>query len=327
MSKYTTELRYICEAAAGLKESEGYNNVNAIIAAARPKIFDFSYPIFDEAYRPVLETKILKHFYTQEIGSETVGRWRLMLDATMNEIMPWYNKLYSEGLALINPFLSDDLETTFNRSSSSTEDRHENRSEDKTGRVSEDRSHTYEDNATDTTEYSGENSGTITDDGTTQDSGTEGNSSSSAAKNVRWDKYSDTPQGAVTNLDNDTYLTNARKITDDGTGSTASSTTTFGKKVDNDNTRTISGTDGHEEERTHAGSGESADTGSVESTDSLTGSSSGQTEGATTENYIMRRVGRSGMDIIGILERARNVITDVDMMIIADLQPLFMGLW
>ena len=284
MSKYTTELRYICEAAAGLKESEGYNNVNAIIAAARPKIFDFSYPIFDEAYRPVLETKILKHFYTQEIGSETVGRWRLMLDATMNEIMPWYNKMYSEGLALINPFMSDDLETTFDRSSSSTEDRHENRSEDKTGRVSEDRSHTYEDNATDTTEYSGENSGTITDDGTTQDSGTEGNSSSSAAKNVRWDKYSDTPQGAVSNLDNDTYLTNARKITDDGTGSTASSTTTFGKKVDNDNTRTISGTDSHEEERTHAGSGESADTGSVESTDSLTGSSSGQTEGATTEN-------------------------------------------
>ena len=41
----------------------------------------------------------------------------------------------------------------------------------------------------------------------------------------------------------------------------------------------------------------------------------------------MRRVGRSGMDIIGILERARTVITDVDMMIIADLQPLFMGLW
>ena len=327
MSKYTTELRYICEVAAGLKESEGYNNVNAIIAAARPKIFDFSYPIFDEAYRPVLETKILKHFYTQEIGSETVGRWRLMLDATMNEIMPWYNKLYSEGLALINPFISDDLETTFDRSSSSTEDRHENRSEDKTGRVSEDRSHTYEDNATDTTEYSGENSGTITDDGTTQDSGTEGNSSSSAAKNVRWDKYSDTPQGAVTNLDNDTYLTNARKITDDGTGSTASSTTTFGKKVDNDNERTISGTDSHEEERTHAGSGESADTGSVESSDSLTGSSSGQTEGTTTENYILRRVGRSGMDIIGILERARNVITDVDMMIIADLQPLFMGLW
>lgn len=327
MSKYTTELRYICEAAAGLKESEGYNNVNAIIAAARPKIFDFSYPIFDEAYRPVLETKILKHFYTQEIGSETVGRWRLMLDATMNEIMPWYNKLYSEGLALINPFLSDDLETTFDRSSSSTEDRHENRSEDKTGRVSEDRSHTYEDNATDTTEYSGENSGTITDDGTTQDSGTEGNSSTSAAKNVRWDKYSDTPQGAVTNLDNDTYLTNARKITDDGTGSTASSTTTFGKKVDTDNERTISGADSHEEERSHTGSGESADTGSVESTDSLTGSSSGQTEGATTENYIMHRVGRSGMDIIGILERARTVITDVDMMIIADLQPLFMGLW
>lgn len=327
MSKYTTELRFICEEAAGLTESEGYNNVNQIIAAARPKIFDFSYPIFDEEYRPVLETKILKHFYTQEIGSETVGRWRLMLDATMNEIMPWYNKLYRDGLQLINPFISDDLETTFDKSGTSSEERHDSRSEEKTGSVNETRGHEYEDSSTDETEYSGQNAGTIIDDGTTQDSGTEGNSSTSAAKNVRWDKYSDTPQGAVTNLDNDTYLTNARKITDDGTGSTASSTTTFGKKVDNDNTRTISGTDSHEETRTHSGSGESSDSGSVETEDNMTGSSSGTTSGETTENYIMRRVGRSGLDVLDILERARNVIADVDMMIIADLQPLFMGLW
>ena len=157
--------------------------------------------------------------------------------------------------------------------------------------------------------------------------GTSFSKSSSAAKNVRWDKYSDTPQGAVTNLDNDTYLTNARKITDDGTGSTASSTTTFGKKVDTDNERTISGADSHEEERAHAGSGESADQNNILSEDQTTGQTSGRTAGETTDNYIMKRVGRSGMDVIGILERARTVITDVDMMIIADLQPLFMGLW
>ena len=39
MSKYTTELRFICESLAGLTESKGYDDVNNIIEAAAPKIF------------------------------------------------------------------------------------------------------------------------------------------------------------------------------------------------------------------------------------------------------------------------------------------------
>ena len=61
MSQYTTEVRYICEEAAGLKESVGYSNVNEVIAQARENIFDFDFPIWDENYRPTLETKILRH--------------------------------------------------------------------------------------------------------------------------------------------------------------------------------------------------------------------------------------------------------------------------
>ena len=47
MSKYTTEIRYICEHLCGLDESKGYNDVDAIIAQSRTKIFNFPYPIFD----------------------------------------------------------------------------------------------------------------------------------------------------------------------------------------------------------------------------------------------------------------------------------------
>lgn len=94
MSKYTTELRFICENFAGLDESVGYNDVEQVIANSRSQIFNFNYPIFDESYRSVLETKILKHYYTREICEETVGLWRLRLNARMNEIMPYYNKLY-----------------------------------------------------------------------------------------------------------------------------------------------------------------------------------------------------------------------------------------
>lgn len=94
MSKYTTELRFICENFAGLNESVGYNDVDQVIANSRGQIFNFEYPIFDNDYRAVLETKILKHYYTREICEETVGLWRLRLNARMNEIMPYYNKLY-----------------------------------------------------------------------------------------------------------------------------------------------------------------------------------------------------------------------------------------
>lgn len=93
MSRYTTEVRYICESLAGLDKSVGYSNVNDVIEKSRNKIFP-SFEIFDESYRPVLETKILKHFYTREIGTETFGLWQLRLDAKLSVIMPYYNKLY-----------------------------------------------------------------------------------------------------------------------------------------------------------------------------------------------------------------------------------------
>ena len=79
MSKYTTEVRYICEVNADLDESKGFNNVDEIITEAAPKIFDFEFPIYDEAYRLPFEKMILRHFYMREIGLETVGLWKLKL--------------------------------------------------------------------------------------------------------------------------------------------------------------------------------------------------------------------------------------------------------
>lgn len=115
MSKYTTEVRFICEHLAGLDESKGYDDTDEIIEAAREQIFDFEYPIFDENYKPVLEHKILDHFYTREIGLETYGLWKQKLRAKMREIMPYYNKLYNSELIEFNPLYSDDIKTTGNR--------------------------------------------------------------------------------------------------------------------------------------------------------------------------------------------------------------------
>ena len=106
MSKYTTELRYICETSASLTESKGYNDVQEILDESWDKIFSFDFPIFDENYRPVLCKKILKHYYTREICEETVGLWKLRLDARMNEIMPYFNKLYESEALTIDPLVN-----------------------------------------------------------------------------------------------------------------------------------------------------------------------------------------------------------------------------
>ena len=109
MSKYTTELRYICETEYGLKESVGGTKVDEILTDVAPKIFSFDFPIFDENYRLVLEKKILRHFYTREIGLETYGLWKLKLEDKMNEIMPYLNKFYAMYVQNVNPLYNFDL--------------------------------------------------------------------------------------------------------------------------------------------------------------------------------------------------------------------------
>ena len=67
------------------------NNVN---------IFDFEYPFYSEDYRPTFERHFIEHFYFDEIGQETVARFKQRLKIKLNLIMPYWNKI----------FLADELE-------------------------------------------------------------------------------------------------------------------------------------------------------------------------------------------------------------------------
>jgi hypothetical protein len=131
VSKYTTEVRFICENSAGLSKSESADNVDSILDKCWNKIFNFDFPIFDENYRQVLCRKILKHYYTREIAHETVGRWKLALNAKLNEIMPYYNQLYKSELLEFNPFYDVDL--TRSREGSGTSNRTSNNRETNSG--------------------------------------------------------------------------------------------------------------------------------------------------------------------------------------------------
>lgn len=119
MSKYTTQVRYICETTAKLTESHGFNDIEDILDKSWDKIFS-DFPIFHEDYRAGLCKKILRHYYTREICCETVGRWKLFLSDKMKNIMPYYNQLYQSELLKIQPLVSVDRSVTHEGSGSET---------------------------------------------------------------------------------------------------------------------------------------------------------------------------------------------------------------
>lgn len=259
MSKFTTELRFVCETLNHLDESKGYNNIDTIITNAAPQIFSFDYPIFDDEYKPLLEKKIIRHYYTRELCEETYGLWKLRLEARMNEIMPYYNQLYRSQLLQFNPLYDTDL----------------------------------------TRDHNKQNTGTSETDNTVTQNGTNNGTNQYAANGTNWRLYSDTPQGGIEGIEgsgtptgsgtveNNTYLTDATKVTNADTASNTTTNTTTNRTVTDENT-------------------------SVENVEDYL-------------EHIVGKSGQHSYS--KMLMEYRKTFLNIDMMIIEDLSDLFFGLW
>lgn len=70
------------------------------------------YPIFDEQYREFLNSKILDHYWYNEIAHETVDMFVHQVRVKMAEIMPYYNKWYEAELVDIDPLSTQDAHST-----------------------------------------------------------------------------------------------------------------------------------------------------------------------------------------------------------------------
>lgn len=178
MSKYTTEVRYICE--VNSERTEG--SVADYIKDSWQKIFNFDFPIWDEDYRQVLCTKILKHYYTREIGFETVGLWRLKLETKMNEIMPYYNELYLTTTMKYNPLYDAD----YYRTTNGNEHGNSNHEEAIIRHATNSNEEFYNEDTT------------------------------NEGENHEKTRFSDTPQGGLIGIENDEYLTNATLVDNEG---------------------------------------------------------------------------------------------------------------
>lgn len=229
MSNFTTQVRYLCESFGG--EAHGVREIDNQIKRANRTIFDFDYPIFDNNYKEELELKIIRHYYMREIGAETFGLWQLYLCDKLNEIMPYYNQLYTSTLLKLEPLI--------NLSTSNAETESENyKGNEVTGSVKDTSinestssslsdtwgsrldNHSEGNNSSDSSSSatSQASSGRVSTPGvvtTVQNTGSSTDSSNSSAtdsqtspttsvnKSTSWNINSDTPQGGLTNITGD----------------------------------------------------------------------------------------------------------------------------
>lgn len=267
MSKYTTQVRYILETAAGLDESAGLSQVDSIIEQTWRTVFpgpsdpnDNTYtgPLIGSAlFHITICQMILKHYYMREIGAETVGLWKMWMRSRLAEIADYYTNLYQTTNALDVEKALLDIDLTRTRDAEYARETADSGSDALTHNT------------------------TIARTGTVTDSG-------SAAST---DKYSDTPQGGLSGLQSDTYLTEARMINET-----------------NGNTRT----DALQDHTT--------------GTDSRATSNSGTEEGS--DSYTERTYGKNGgASYSKLLAEYRSLLINLDDMIIAEFADCFMNVY
>ena len=75
----------------------------------REFIFDFNYPVLDEATKKRIEVAILKHYYYREIAFETIGEFKIKLNDRLNLIMGRYNAMYQKQDLSLSPYINSYL--------------------------------------------------------------------------------------------------------------------------------------------------------------------------------------------------------------------------
>lgn len=317
MSKYTTEVRFICESYAGLDESVDYDHVEEVIENSYRKIFKTNeIPMFNgetEAHRAGLFKKILLHYYTREIGYETVGLWKLKLNQKLMEIMPYYNQLYESELIQFDPMKNVNATKTHEG---------EYNDDEKVDNIRDTESH----RGTHTTQEGDNTEDTTLRHSKTTTQGNDVRTNDIVSQGDSWTLFSDTPQGGlngiteasgVQSVGNNSYLTNATRVLT--TPDEQSVTQTHGNIVETYNA------DGDRKDNV-TGHAEVETNTTEDITGNITDDNTKNTNG--TDSYTDNDIGKIGTETYSeMLEKFRKTFLNIDMMVIKELEPLFIGLW
>lgn len=276
------------------------------IEAVAPYLFQ-SFPIFDEEYRLGLEKKILYHYYMREIGQETEEAFVFYLNRTLNEEMPYFNKLYESELLEFDPLWT--IHTTTARGGSGTTDT------------------TRADDFTRIDDLKEETSGTRTDDLSQVSSNKriddlKNSEFSSSAQNTDGKQKAgnlDTPQGSISAIGNalgttgSGYLTNASMSESEG-GTEGSSA----RQSENSGSVTY-------DNATYNG-GKQENAGEKKNTGSQTNTGSQAISARTVNDYLDEVTGYTGSPSKLVME-FRDTFLNIDMRVIDSLASCFMEIY
>lgn len=382
MARYTMELGELLQQWTPDKNIWDLSDMIDIIKNSRDRLFSSSYPIWDEAYRDVLNTKIITHYFYREIGFATPSQFMFKLTNKMQEIMPYYNQLYETQMdtsvllrdtAITEEYKEEAGNTADESTKEQTTDKdgHErgvqttNLSEgsvDVANKGTSEQHNTTKGDVSDSgkdtavADYNSSTKHNLNSTATTQygRTDTKGGTDTNTTDGTVVDRFSDTPQGGLTGVRNDNYLTTA-DIKDDDTTVTArynSNTTASGKdsvantgftedvKTGADTTTTAYGKstttnmrDDTTAESTDTSSTASTDKSDITTTEQYLAEKTGirdigrQTKGDSHMSYTKKISGRSGGSYVDEMLKLRDAILNIDMMIIKELEVLFMGLY
>ena len=289
MSRYTTTIKTICESITG--EQVNFKNYKSVVERSIPLIF-LNFPIFDENYKNDLCCKILEHYFYYEIGVETVGQWKMRLNTKLNEIMPYYNKLYLSELIKFDPFTNVDYSEQIDRKTIS-KILAELKGETNSNNINE-----FLGKEISSNEMSGTNSNSSSTNKTGSENGVDRN------------YYSNTPQNDLTYIEQGRYLTDFRKNTDDRNNK--ENTTSQNSGISRETSRDEKSF----ENRMNRNIGKNLE------------ESKNNTDSNTNENIIKRVKGKNNSEsYVKLLQELRESYLNIDLMIINELQPLFMSIW
>lgn len=301
MSKYTTQLRWIIE------ESVQDLNITSIsdkINASREKIFDFEYPIWENQYKPILERKILFHYFNEEIALETPALFKLYLEERLNLIMPYYNDLYKTTIYDYDPLTDIDLTEIYRL------DKKAKQVVDSKNVIDYESDEKIKSNSD--RKLSGDFDSKTTDKGTINNVGSQN-------KSVIDDG---TTESLTSDLPQVTFAT-----TDYGSNSTdtkSKNTNTTDDKTTNVETRDLTGT-----AKNITNDNENID---INTDDNILSKTDGKidtiTDDTANDDYYNRKTGNSGKNsFTELMGQYRDRLINIDKMIVYELEDLFMGVW
>lgn len=109
MSKYTMTIKDIVDDYSFTTDENALNDIDSKLERARVHLFDFNYPVIDEATKKRIEIAIMKHYYMREIAFESVGIFKIKLNDRLNLIMSRYNALYEKQDLSLSPYINSYL--------------------------------------------------------------------------------------------------------------------------------------------------------------------------------------------------------------------------